>query len=210
MDAGGAYNPRTVEEVFKDFKGRRAGMIKALTTGKNWVFFSSFFFFHFLCFLTGKLNFVITLLRRCSGVFPTLWSRWVLFLWDSFVGFDFCRWKFGFLFNFLRSALFQSECCFCEAFRVHSFSSLFVNEIVPLLDLFELRYRVKSFDFCLTWFDFEFLFDFNYKNCLWSLWWVLFLWDWISPAKVWFFYILFEFCFVVVCFNLSVVVSVKH
>ncbi|XP_010493880.1 PREDICTED: PHD finger protein ALFIN-LIKE 4 [Camelina sativa] len=33
MDAGGAaYNPRTVEEVFRDFKGRRAGMIKALTT----------------------------------------------------------------------------------------------------------------------------------------------------------------------------------
>ncbi|KAL3363386.1 hypothetical protein AABB24_012591 [Solanum stoloniferum] len=31
---GGApqYNPRTVEEVFKDFTGRRAGMIKALTT----------------------------------------------------------------------------------------------------------------------------------------------------------------------------------
>ncbi|KAI6682009.1 hypothetical protein NL676_035890 [Syzygium grande] len=26
------YNPRTVEEVFRDFKGRRAGMIKALTT----------------------------------------------------------------------------------------------------------------------------------------------------------------------------------
>ncbi|MFS7950048.1 putative chromatin regulator PHD family [Helianthus anomalus] len=26
-----AYNPRTVEEVFRDFKGRRAGMIKALT-----------------------------------------------------------------------------------------------------------------------------------------------------------------------------------
>ncbi|VVB17129.1 unnamed protein product [Arabis nemorensis] len=32
MDAGGAYNPRTVEEVFRDFKGRRAGMIKALTS----------------------------------------------------------------------------------------------------------------------------------------------------------------------------------
>ncbi|XP_072977181.1 PHD finger protein ALFIN-LIKE 5-like [Typha angustifolia] len=33
MDAGAAaYNPRTVEEVFRDFKGRRAGMIKALTT----------------------------------------------------------------------------------------------------------------------------------------------------------------------------------
>ncbi|KAM0953072.1 putative chromatin regulator PHD family [Dioscorea sansibarensis] len=28
----GAYNPRTVEEVFRDFKSRRAGMLKALTT----------------------------------------------------------------------------------------------------------------------------------------------------------------------------------
>ncbi|KAL3840790.1 hypothetical protein ACJIZ3_025381 [Penstemon smallii] len=27
-----AYNSRTVEEVFKDFKGRRAGVVKALTT----------------------------------------------------------------------------------------------------------------------------------------------------------------------------------
>lgn len=33
MDGGAAYNPRTVEEVFRDFKGRRAGMIRALTTG---------------------------------------------------------------------------------------------------------------------------------------------------------------------------------
>lgn len=34
MDGGaGAYNPRTAEEVFRDFRGRRAGMIKALTTG---------------------------------------------------------------------------------------------------------------------------------------------------------------------------------
>lgn len=32
MDAGGQYNPRTVEEVYKDFKGRRGGMIKALIT----------------------------------------------------------------------------------------------------------------------------------------------------------------------------------
>ncbi|KAJ6818233.1 putative PHD finger protein ALFIN-LIKE 9 [Iris pallida] len=34
MDGGGSalYNPRTVEEVFRDFKGRRAGMIRALTT----------------------------------------------------------------------------------------------------------------------------------------------------------------------------------
>ncbi|KAJ6811989.1 PHD finger protein ALFIN-LIKE 9-like [Iris pallida] len=34
MDGGGPaqYNPRTVEEVFRDFKGRRAGMVRALTT----------------------------------------------------------------------------------------------------------------------------------------------------------------------------------
>ncbi|CAN4099425.1 unnamed protein product [Withania somnifera] len=32
MEGGGQYNPRTVEEVFRDFKGRRSGMIKALTT----------------------------------------------------------------------------------------------------------------------------------------------------------------------------------
>lgn len=33
MEGAIPYSPRTVEEVFKDFKGRRAGMIKALTTG---------------------------------------------------------------------------------------------------------------------------------------------------------------------------------
>ncbi|KAH9605922.1 hypothetical protein KSS87_008883, partial [Heliosperma pusillum] len=32
MDPSAPYNPRTVEEVFRDFKGRRAGIIKALTT----------------------------------------------------------------------------------------------------------------------------------------------------------------------------------
>ncbi|XP_027358206.1 PHD finger protein ALFIN-LIKE 4-like isoform X2 [Abrus precatorius] len=32
MDGGAHYNPRTVEEVFRDFKGRRTAMIKALTT----------------------------------------------------------------------------------------------------------------------------------------------------------------------------------
>ncbi|XP_009784316.1 PHD finger protein ALFIN-LIKE 4 [Nicotiana sylvestris] len=32
MEGGAQNNPRTVEEVFRDFKGRRAGMIKALTT----------------------------------------------------------------------------------------------------------------------------------------------------------------------------------
>ncbi|XP_059633178.1 PHD finger protein ALFIN-LIKE 4-like isoform X1 [Cornus florida] len=32
MEGSTLYNPRTVEEVFRDFKGRRAGLIKALTT----------------------------------------------------------------------------------------------------------------------------------------------------------------------------------
>lgn len=38
--AGAQCNPRTVEEVFRDFKGRRAGMIRALTTGVFSVWFS--------------------------------------------------------------------------------------------------------------------------------------------------------------------------
>jgi hypothetical protein len=33
------YNPRTVEEVFRDFKGRRAALIKALTIGQPFSFF---------------------------------------------------------------------------------------------------------------------------------------------------------------------------
>ncbi|KAK6941819.1 Alfin, N-terminal [Dillenia turbinata] len=32
MHEGAQYNPQTVEEVFGDFKGHQAGMIKALTT----------------------------------------------------------------------------------------------------------------------------------------------------------------------------------
>ncbi|KAJ0514929.1 hypothetical protein HanHA300_Chr10g0375051 [Helianthus annuus] len=32
MDGSQPYNPRTIEEVFRDFKSRRAGIIKALTT----------------------------------------------------------------------------------------------------------------------------------------------------------------------------------
>jgi hypothetical protein len=33
MDSRTQYNSYTVEDVFQDFKGRRAGLIKALTTG---------------------------------------------------------------------------------------------------------------------------------------------------------------------------------
>lgn len=32
MESGPHYNPRTLEEIFQDFKGRRTGLIKALTT----------------------------------------------------------------------------------------------------------------------------------------------------------------------------------
>lgn len=33
LEMEGTRIPRTVDEVFNDFKGRRAGLIKALTTG---------------------------------------------------------------------------------------------------------------------------------------------------------------------------------
>lgn len=36
--------PRTVEEVFSDFKGRRAGLIKALTTGSLISLYSLIFY----------------------------------------------------------------------------------------------------------------------------------------------------------------------
>lgn len=42
MYVGANNNPRTVEEVFKDFMGRRNGLIKALTTG-------NLFILYFLC-----------------------------------------------------------------------------------------------------------------------------------------------------------------
>jgi len=43
--------PRTVEEVFSDYKGRRAGLIKALTTGQSvHVSFSRLLLFYFFCF----------------------------------------------------------------------------------------------------------------------------------------------------------------
>lgn len=60
MEGGGAahYNPQTVEEVFRDFKGRRAGIIQALTTGLLLLF--AFFKFEFC--LMGSDFFMETLL----------------------------------------------------------------------------------------------------------------------------------------------------
>nr|KJB65498.1 hypothetical protein B456_010G097500 [Gossypium raimondii] len=51
MDGGASYNPRTVEEVFRDFKGRRAAMIKALTTGISLL---SLFSYSFVIFLKER------------------------------------------------------------------------------------------------------------------------------------------------------------
>lgn len=53
MDGSAAYNPRTVEEVFRDFKGRRTGVIKALTTGTFIV--SLIFFVTYVIFSPFKL-----------------------------------------------------------------------------------------------------------------------------------------------------------
>lgn len=50
---GPQYNPRTVEAVFRDYKGRRAGLIKALTTG---MFLSVNFRFCFHFFILFFFN----------------------------------------------------------------------------------------------------------------------------------------------------------
>jgi hypothetical protein len=52
---GPQFDPRTVEAVFRDFKGRRAGLIKALTSGLSFSLNSCFslhfdFLFYFLVF----------------------------------------------------------------------------------------------------------------------------------------------------------------
>jgi len=63
MDGGAAYNPRTVEEVFRDFKGRRAGMIKALTTGLSLsLSLKCFLFFLFLILNSFLLYLLVQML----------------------------------------------------------------------------------------------------------------------------------------------------
>ena len=73
MDAG--YNPRTVEEVFRDFKGRRAALIKALTTGSYHFPFQIFFFFFPLLSKKNCLFFCLA-----SLMFVCLVLFFVLFL----------------------------------------------------------------------------------------------------------------------------------
>lgn len=69
--------PRTVEEVFSDYRGRRAGLIKALTTG-SFALFSVyiyaygflFFFVFFPCFV----RILMILLNGCLWVLQKLKS----------------------------------------------------------------------------------------------------------------------------------------
>lgn len=68
MDAGGGYNPRTVEEVFGDFKGRRAGMVKALTTGIPFTIF-------FLLILGISLSFSFHERELFNGKFLVVLQR---------------------------------------------------------------------------------------------------------------------------------------
>ena len=96
MDGGGVnYNPRTVEQVFRDFKGRRAGMIKALTTGLSLslslsltrfcsyqlisVFPLQNYLFLFLIHSNTQLSF--SFLLRCWRIFPAVrsWLGFILF-----------------------------------------------------------------------------------------------------------------------------------
>jgi hypothetical protein len=68
MDGGASYNPRTVEEVFRDFKGRRAGMIKALTTG---TLFLRFFFRYITFWRIIKCGFVFRFLLQMLKSFTS-------------------------------------------------------------------------------------------------------------------------------------------
>ncbi|EXB29678.1 PHD finger protein ALFIN-LIKE 5 [Morus notabilis] len=62
---GGAhYNPRTVEEVFREFKGRRAGMIKALTTDLD----NGYAFRNLV--ETCDLNFAFPIYSLSSALYP--------------------------------------------------------------------------------------------------------------------------------------------
>lgn len=74
-------NPRTVEEIFKDFSGRRNGIIRALTYGTRSRFlfiFFSFIFGHFYLsiYLTFFLISQISSPLRCGRVLCALRSRY--------------------------------------------------------------------------------------------------------------------------------------
>lgn len=68
--AAAHYNPRTVEEVFRDFKGRRTALIKALTTGfslsLSLTFFFSLFRLRYYCSF-DRYGMSFSLFRECAS-----------------------------------------------------------------------------------------------------------------------------------------------
>lgn len=72
MEIGAHNSPRTVEEVFKDFKGRRIGLIKALTTGV-----CLFLFFFFLSIFRVS---ILSFLFRSIGCFELCLALILCFL----------------------------------------------------------------------------------------------------------------------------------
>lgn len=130
MDAGAPYNPRTVEEVFRDFKGRRAAMIKALTTGFYLSNYFSFFMYHFhsiiTCFsrcdfFSSPVCFVQMLKSSISSVIQVfILPKFFLQINSSFFSFQlplntnsiFFYFFFLFAFTGLVTSLFETFCFF--------------------------------------------------------------------------------------------------
>lgn len=86
-DGAAAYNPRTVEEVFLDFKGRRSGMIKALTNGSvtQFLHFISISFLGFLCWLVSLIVVLFFFLPDVEDFFQQCDPGEVLFFNVSFI-----------------------------------------------------------------------------------------------------------------------------
>jgi len=159
MDAG--YNPRTVEEVFRDFKGRRAALIKALTTGS-----------YFLSFSIPILSFSLRLknkkLKRID-----LFHLPNVFLFHFYVGIPDVE-------EFYQqcdpgNVLFRTKlffCCFCFGrFLWCIFSSL-----VHWIGLISEVESEDYFEFGFCWFQFGEKFEFRWvRNYVWIRFWEVFL-----------------------------------
>lgn len=151
MNGDGAYNPRTVEEVFRDYNGRRNGMIKALTTGKTLV--SSTLTFPLFCLFFVSSVFSIFLFGFLADVheFHRLCDPGEC----SLHRFDLRRWKVTFFFKYW--IVFVVVC-------FDGFSSMFFSKVLIFiwLDSIETK-KVCIF----LWFH-----DLGYLQFVlgWALW----------------------------------------